>query len=253
MKDNQTIIQTARRLKNLQSKLNPLVFDTDGIMHDEIREHFLKIAQFLIDKNISQLPNIEITDIVLVGSSASYMYYEKSDFDVKIFVKVNDAPWMENSEEAKIKFQALFGATLFNHTKFYLKGRLVDIKLGNGFYDKTGNYSIKNNNWISQPYYSPELTQTPNEYILNHFYQKRAALYDALAQMHSIDGKYSLADCKAIGQIYAEISTTKPYTTGELEETMPNFLAYKLLSASGMFGEFKNIAIQALNDSLSLQ
>lgn len=58
-------------------------------MLGETRQELLKKANFYIAKVLRTIRDVEVSDIILVGSSASYFYSAASDFDLKIILNLS--------------------------------------------------------------------------------------------------------------------------------------------------------------------
>lgn len=68
----------------INDKLNPLIFDSDNKIHEDIKDKLIDYAQKFIDKATSMGINIDYSDIVLAGSNAGYLYTPESDIDIHI-------------------------------------------------------------------------------------------------------------------------------------------------------------------------
>jgi len=124
--------------------LNPLLWDDDHL-DTEVRYKLLLIAQ-----NFAQFLNVKqlnLTDITISGSNASFGYTEFSDIDLHLVVKMN--PDLAELYTAKK-----------NNYNFTHDIKIKDIPVELYVQDKdqphvsAGVYSILNDKWLSKPKYS---------------------------------------------------------------------------------------------------
>lgn len=252
MAENKSIIKVAQRLLKKQNKLHPELFGNDGRMFDEVRNKFLKITDFLIKKYISPIPYAEVSDIVLVGSSASYLYHEGSDFDVRIFLRIKDSPVIVSSPEAAAKFQAMIGAVLFSAERFKINNHAVDIKIGNGYYDNMGNYSISENKWKIVPNSDIGIEHLKCGELVQGYYQQLQKLYDFLASLKTENGKYLQEDSKKIGIYFKQQTSIQEILESDIKSTIKKLLVFKLMVSQGKIRELQQTALMAFNNSLSI-
>ena len=144
--------------------LNPKLWHTDMTIKSEVRDALLKIAdQFLEDIEIP----LNIVDIEIVGSNASFNYNDKSDIDLHIIV--NSAV---NYVEPEI-LQQLYNLkkNSFNdHYDLSIEGIPVelyieDVTSGNA---TNGRFSLTKNKWVKIPepitYDIPDISKELAEY-----------------------------------------------------------------------------------------
>ena len=131
----------------IHNTLNRKLFSEDDKLYDIVRDKLLSIVEKFIE--YSEL-DINVADIQLVGSNASYNYSEDSDLDVHIISNFDliDAP--------KELLQSLYNAkkTQFND-KFNIKIRGINVEMYvqdvNDGIQSNGIYSVLNNEWIKFP------------------------------------------------------------------------------------------------------
>ena len=128
-------------------ELNPKFWDGDKKMHSDVRFHLLQAAKEFYD--FIELPKLKVTDIVVVGSNASYNYTELSDLDVHLIVKFKALPCsdlMENFFSTK--------KTLWNtQHDITVKGQQVEMYVQDtkALLESNGVYSLLKNRWIVEP------------------------------------------------------------------------------------------------------
>lgn len=68
----------------INDKLNPLIFDENNKIHEDIKNSLLNYVEAFIDKANDLDIDLGYSDIVLAGSNAGYLYTPESDVDVHI-------------------------------------------------------------------------------------------------------------------------------------------------------------------------
>lgn len=68
----------------INDKLNPLIFDENNKIHEDVKNNLLNYVQAFIDKANNLDIDLGYSDIVLAGSNAGYLYTPESDVDVHI-------------------------------------------------------------------------------------------------------------------------------------------------------------------------
>jgi len=128
------------------NKLNSKVWDDKNNLREEIREKLLQISKIFL-KGI-ETP-VEIKNILLTGSLASYQWRPTSDFDLHIIVNVLDKGCLDTSYDYFDSKSKIFNK---DH-EIYIKGYKVEVNLKdkeNLLKDK-GVYDILQNKWIAFP------------------------------------------------------------------------------------------------------
>lgn len=129
-------------------KLNPLLWNDDDTLKDEIRIALLRITKRFIE--FSNLVEYKFNDIIFTGSLANYNYTNNSDIDLHIildFSQVSDN--LEFAEELlKLK------KTIWNdNLPIQIKGFTVEVYYQdiNEILHASGTYSLMNNTWVIKP------------------------------------------------------------------------------------------------------
>ena len=139
-------MQTLYEKLETNDELNRKLFDGDKLKED-VRERAIEIAQFFAEES---LVPIDILDVLLVGSNASYNYTEQSDFDLHI---VTNFEFMDASEEI---LRAVFDSEKGRFRDAYeitIKGIPVEIYVQDidSSVNSNGVYSIMEDGWIKYP------------------------------------------------------------------------------------------------------
>ena len=128
-------------------KLNHRIWNDDMTLKDGVAQAINKIVDQFV--NDLQVP-IDIVDITIVGSNASYNYNEYSDIDVHIVVNTETLPYDSKMlkllyDSARNKFNREYDITI---KKLPIELSIEDITSS---VCSNGVYSVKNQNWIKIP------------------------------------------------------------------------------------------------------
>lgn len=152
-------------------ELNPAIW-SDNKLKPEIHEKLLEIAKAFIDYLEIE---IDVEDITLTGSLANYNYTKYSDFDLHILTDYNE--YDADLDLLKDYFNAK--KTIWNTTRdITIKGYDVELYVQDISepHHSTGVYSLKNNEWITEP----KATKTKEEIDLNLIAKKKRAMLDII-------------------------------------------------------------------------
>ena len=131
----------------ISNKLNSKIFDKSNNMIEEVRDKILEIvSQFVEDLGIQ----LNIVDVRLVGSNASYNYTEHSDLDIHIVSNFDLISLDTNI------IQVLYDLERRKFNSKYdikIKGLKVEIYVEDIKSGPTSNgiYSVLNNEWVKFP------------------------------------------------------------------------------------------------------
>lgn len=139
--------------------LNPILWNEDRTLKDEVLNKLNEIATEFLD--FIEIP-LNVVDIEIVGSNASYNYNDNSDIDLHIIVN-SEVNYMDiellqqfyNSK--KSSFNDKYDLTILDiPVEIYIE----DVLAGNA---TNGRYSIIENNWVLEPrkidYDIPDISQ----------------------------------------------------------------------------------------------
>lgn len=145
--------------------LNPILWNPDNTLKTEVRDILLETYKEFV--RFVDLP-LNIVDVEIVGSNASYNYNEQSDIDLHIIVN-NELTYMDDEI-----LQQLYNGRKGSFNRDYelsIEGLPVelyieDIKAGNA---TNGRYSILKNEWVMFPkpltYTIPDISEDLNLWI----------------------------------------------------------------------------------------
>lgn len=169
MLPDRNILKTAKTILKIQDKLHPLLFGEDGFMLEETRQELLKKANFYIAKVLRTIQDIQVSDIILVGSSASYFYTSASDFDLKIILNLSHNRAIGSNVK---KFLKILNNTFYrNNVRLRLYNHFIDIKFDEDDNFVMGNYSVLHNRWNIKPRCDFDLTGIQPALLIQNFYK----------------------------------------------------------------------------------
>lgn len=216
--------------------LNKKLFSDDNKLRPEVRDKILDIVtEFL---NYTEL-DLNIADIQLVGSNASFNYSTDSDLDVHIITNFDliDAP--------KEILQSLYNAkkAQFND-KFDIKLRGIEVEMYvqdiNDGINSNGIYSVLEDNWIKFP---KEITN-----IKQYDFSNEIADWKSIANNVINDGNYDKI-INLINKIYM-IRSNGLAVDGEYGRGNQLF---KEIRSTGILQNLKDSLIDVMSNRLSLE
>jgi hypothetical protein len=216
-------------------KLNPRIWGADEKMRPEVREQLLRIAddfrEFLgID--------VEVQDITVSGSNASYTYTPHSDIDLHLVV---DLPKADESEV----YRELFDA------KKYAYNDQHDIRIGgydvelyvqdaNKKHISQGIYSVMNNDWVSVPKRRrPDVDDISVK-----------SKFEDLG--HRIEQAVASKDYEKISDLATKLKDYRQSGLDAHGEFGPENLAFKILRTQGLIKKLYDARNAAKDQDLSL-
>lgn len=131
-----------------QDELNPILWDQQELK-TEVRYKLLFIAKHFAQ--FLNVPKLNLRDITVSGSNASYGYSDSSDLDLHLLVNIpKDRPELIELYDAK--------KNQYN-SKFDIKIKTIPVELYVQDVEQphasAGIYSILNDHWIREPKYGP--------------------------------------------------------------------------------------------------
>ena len=215
------------------SRLNPRLWDGREQIKPEVREALLKIAADF--QEFLGVPDLQVRDITVSGSNASYTYTPHSDIDLHLIV---DIPELYDPV-----FRELFNAKKYQYNDLHnITVRDADVELYVQPADEDvisqGEYSLKNNKWIQVPR------------------RKRADINDAAVRNKYEDLKQRIENSIHSGQgaeeLMKKIRTMRQAGLDEHGEFSAENLAFKMLRSQGYIEKLANARSAAHARELSL-
>ena len=218
--------------------LNPNLWDDNNELLPEVRETLNLIVDKFNDNLKDDGIDLDILDVVIIGSNASYNYNPTSDIDLHI---IADTSIYEDEDLALKAYQAY--KSLFNN-RYDPMIRDSEVEIYVEPYEVRANskgiYSL-NTGWLKEPEQTeiPEIDQQTIEDYLAPFKEK----FDDVMTAGSIEDVNEL-----INDIYLERQRSI-ITDGEF--AIPN-LAFKEFRAQGYLQKLRDRKVELENDSMSL-
>lgn len=148
----------------LHDELNPKLWDNEELKED-VYEKLMNIYNEFI--KFIDIP-LEVVDVEIVGSNASYNYNDKSDIDLHIIVN-NEINYMDNDllqqfyNSKKNSFNSSYDIDIYGiPVEVYIE----DVNAGNA---TNGRYSLLEKMWLLKPekksYVIPDISEELNQYV----------------------------------------------------------------------------------------
>lgn len=136
--------------------LNSKIWNENNKLKSDIREKLLEISKIFLKK--IETP-IEIRQILLTGSLASYQWRPTSDFDLHIIVDIIDEECIETADDYFKSKSKIFNT----EHDIFLKGYKVEIniKTEETLLEGKGVYDILTEEWIAYPKKATRMMEDP--------------------------------------------------------------------------------------------
>lgn len=232
------------RLLTPNDILAPHIFDTNGTMHQQIRQQLFDEAYYVVANTIGRIEGFKVRDIFLTGSSASYYYHDSSDLDIRIEAYNKSNPYFTNDAQTLDLFMQAFFLGRLNQYRFKLNERSVDISFSSKTFEIMGLYSIIQNKWIIEPQKKFADKLNPDaimEEYLQEFYDIRFYIWT----MINTGQNKTMKGIEEIKNHHQKIME-KGYTD------IHNYIIFKLLNYSGVLNDLRSLFNESLKNFLSL-
>jgi hypothetical protein len=213
--------------------LNPNLWDSHNLK-PEVRSKLLEIAKHFVD--FINIPNLDLTDITISGSNASYGYSKHSDVDLHLIARI---------PKDHLDLKELFNAkkNQYNSTyKITIKDIPVEVYVQDSSepHHSAGIYSILRNKWLSKP---TELTPEVDPKEIKNKARNYAGKINQALRSDDLNTAKETMD-----HIYR---LRKAGLEGNGEYSVEN-LAFKLLRARGQIDKLRKRIDQLQSKQLSL-
>lgn len=245
---DEKIEQTIYRLLHPNDTLDVRLFDARKQMHPDVRKILLDNSRYILAKTLGKIPGLEVDDIWLVGSSASYFYHEKSDLDVRIVLRNDNCEWLTKDEDALRQFLYSSFMGILQSFRFNLYDRFVDVKLDCQHKDKriyTGPYSILNDKWINTPDKNLFADLTFDG-VLAAYQNKYRELTEYMENIQVSGALQTRTGLKELETLYVDMiknCTSDPLT----------YIVFKLLVYTKVFSEMQNLYSTNMKNYLDIK
>jgi hypothetical protein len=217
-------------------QLNPRIWQGNK-MRPEVRAKLLQIAEDF--KQSLGISDLNVKDITLSGSNASYTYTPHSDIDLHLIV---DLPQADVSEV----YRELFDAKKFQYNETHnikIGGYDVELYVENANKPAVsqGMFSVLNNDWINIPL---KKRSTVNDNAVK-------SKYDVMK--HRIESAIKSANLKRLTNTAAKIKKMRQAGLDQHGELGPENIAYKMLRSQGVIQQLYDARTAAKDRALSLK
>lgn len=219
--------------------LNPDLWDDNNELRPEVKEKLEDIVKHFDEALKNDGVELDILDIVIIGSNASYNYNDASDIDLHIIadtsVYTDEDLALKLYQAYKSLFNNKYDPTIRNHeVEIYVEPYEVHA-------NSKGIYSLKDG-WLKEPENVdiPEIEQEEVEEYLAPFKER----FDEVINSGSLEDVDQLID-----DIYLERQSS---IIKEGEFAIPN-LAFKEFRAQGYLQKLRDRKVELENDAMSIE
>jgi len=212
------------------TELNPKLWDNNQLI-PEVRLQLLRIARHFAD--YLKVEKLNLKDITISGSNASYGYSDSSDLDLHL-VAIVDQSRAELYDAKKNVYNSKYSITIKD----------IDVELYVQDYKQThhsaGIYSVLNDKWLSEP--TPEAPRATAQEVKSKARNYAGRINQALRSNDLDLAKETMANIRRLRQAGLESGG---------EHSVEN-LAFKLLRARGQIDKLRKYIDNLEGASLSI-
>jgi hypothetical protein len=221
-------------LTKFHDKLNPDLWESNRLK-PQVRLALFKIAKAFVE--FINVEDLELTDITISGSNASFNYNNKSDIDLHLISNSN-GPCKVNLKDLfqakKVIFNDQHDITILGHAvEVYVQGS-EDTHISNGV------YSIYDDNWVAFP---KIITANPDVTNIEHKFEHLEAEIKQALESH---------DPQTIARLKKRIKDMRQSGLEKNGEFGVENLAFKLLRNSGLIQKLFDAEIKETDKELSI-
>jgi hypothetical protein len=218
-----------------RSELNPLIWDKNNNLHEDVEKKLFDIVQHFVDYCDIKL---EVADVQIVGSNASFNYTDKSDLDVHLMINFD---LMKGPTDLLQLYFNKEKADFNKAYKVFIHGIKVEIYVQDikSSTMSNGVYSLYKHKWIKFPKPIDIPTYNFNDIITKWLDKEKKVLKSG----------NSTKIKSMINSLYM-IRTNSLQADGEFGK---GNLLFKELRNLGVLDELKNALIDAESNELSLE
>lgn len=224
-----------------KNKLNPIIFDDNEEINEDIKNLLLKIATYFWE-------NLDIgepfDDVTLTGSSANFNYTPYSDIDLHILVDFNK---FKEPEMVKKFFDSKKQLWNDKHD-LKLKKQPIEIYVQdiNEPHTSTGVYSVLNNKWVKKPEYKN--INIPDGNIKRKSKPYKEIINDLIKNGHKNPEK----SINTINKLKEKIKNFRQSGLDKSGEYSLENLAFKDLRNTGYLDKLSQLSNKLVDKQLSL-
>ena len=224
-----------------QSTLNPKLWKGNSLKTG-LSEKFLRISNAFFEfLEISE--NVEILDVLLIGSNANYNWTDSSDIDLHVVIDYQSV----GNNLHLVKNYMMAKKSIWNHN-YPLKYKGMDIELyaqdyNDRLHSSVGQYSLMNDKWIKKP--SSEIVAIDDEIIDS----KMAPMQYEIEQLDEKDPQLESRVNYILKRLY---KMRKTGLEAEGEYSIEN-LAFKKLRTKGLLARLKELSKRNTMSQLQIE
>ena len=243
------LYDVVKRCMSKYDYLDPMIFDENQKMKDDMRLCLLEVGNFLENQLRDLIPDLEVDDIVLQGGGASYIREEDCDIDIHL---ICHSPSLKESTLTNIFKVTVAYLYKVKEFCFDFKGRYIDYLVFPSISGvNSGTYSVRDNKWVFKPIKKDFSFST---YELYDIVNNRVSFHEDFINSLTRDdnGDLSLEECKKI-EVF--INNMAPYfmskaAAGDKEYEM-EFQMFRVLKKSGEMRNLRKFHAKVYNKAMS--
>ena len=228
----------------MNDELNPVIWDKDKVMKEEISDTLLQIAK---DYFTSLKINIPVKDITMTGSLANYNWSKYSDVDLHIIIDLD-----KMGDKKEMIKDLLDAKTRAWNDKHDITVKGYDVELYLQPYDQehfsTGVYSVLNDEWVIEPKIQDDTIDKKN------VAKKYNSIVNTVNDIHKDFNKKK--DYKTvINRLESLRDKIKKTRTAGLEgkgEYSLENIVFKLLRRNNIMEKIGDLLVKAYDESMSI-
>lgn len=214
----------------INKELNPVIFDSDNKMQEDIKQQILDYVQGFVDKMEEKSIDVSYEDLQLVGSNAGYLYTPESDIDIHFIWSYPMDP--DNFEQMR----AEFADYTMTNPLFIGDTNAIELNLEDGFNMEANSgrrYSLINDNWVDDSDKNEVYTEAD---------MSKVEGYEELVDEYS-----AKIDDVVDNDLYPDAIELKQEIRNNRSEDLKNYgalslgnVVFKELRNNGQFGKLRN-------------
>jgi hypothetical protein len=230
------LVNELAQIAPYHEELNPLLWDEDNNLKLEVRYKLLAIAKHFIDF-LDIGDQLQLKDITISGSNASYGYSETSDIDLHLIADIpKEHPELSELFDAK-KNQYNFNYDITIHNidvELYVQDAAQE-------HVSAGIYSVLDDQWLSEPTWNK-----PN--INDREVRAKARNYSS-----KINQALKSTNLDQVNKVLDDIKKLRKDGLDRAGEYSVENLAFKLLRAKGKMDRLRKHKSKLESELLSLE
>lgn len=218
--------------------LNPILWKNEKLL-PEIKTKCLEIVKTFTEQALEDDEELNILDVVLIGSNCNYNYNDTSDIDIHIIVDLN-------SDDYEYKYFQLLGRYWKADHDIELNGFPVELYVQSRDEKTTenaGTYSLKSDKWLHEPT-KYDIPTHFNEGKIKEAVEQELSKIKELKKKECIDSLHAYVD---------ELRDKRKKSLKKDGEYGFDNLVYKVLRANGVFKEISDFVNEITTKKLSLK